>query len=138
MSIILGIAALLVQPQSVPAAAEPVAQVSPAQARIVRSARDWLTIVDAGRWGESWRATGASFRSLNTVEAWTRASEQARVPLGAMVSRAELSRESVPAPPYGYEMVKFRTSFANRPTVVETVTLEREGEAWRVVGYWID
>lgn len=138
MSIIFGIAALMLQPQAVPAAAEPPAQASPAQARIVGSARDWLAIVDAGRWEESWRATGASFRSLNTVEAWTRASEQGRVPLGAMVSRADLSRESVPAPPYGYEMVKFRTSFANRPSVVETVTLEREGEAWRVVGYWID
>ena len=138
MSIIIGIAALMLQPQAVPAAAEPPAQASPAPARIVRSARDWLAIVDAGRWEESWRATGASFRSMNTVAAWTSASEQGRVPLGAMVSRADLSRESVPAPPYGYEMVKFRTSFANRPNVTETVTLEREGEAWRVVGYWID
>jgi DNA-binding CsgD family transcriptional regulator len=138
MSFILGIAAVISQPQFAQSSAEPPAQASPAQADVVRSARDWLAIVDAGRWEESWRATGASFRSMNTVEAWTSASEQARVPLGAMVSRADLSRESVPAPPYGYEMVKFRTSFANRPSAVETLTLVREGQAWRVVGYMID
>ena len=138
MSFILGIAALLVQPQSAPTTAVPTPQASAAQGDVARSARDWLAIVDAGRWAESWRATGSSFRSLNTVEAWTLASEQARVPLGAMVSRADLSRESVPAPPYGYEMVKFRTSFANRPDATETLTLVREGQAWRVVGYMID
>ena len=138
MSIIFGIAALALQPGVTTTSAISAVQAAPAEADIARSARDWLTLVDAGRWPESWRATGESFRALNTVEAWTRASEQARVPLGAMVSRADLSREWVPAPPYGYEMVKFRTSFANRPGVVETLTLVREGQAWRVVGYTID
>jgi DNA-binding CsgD family transcriptional regulator len=138
MSLILGIAALALQPQSVSTPVQTSAPATPAQAEIVRSARDWLAIVDAGRWAESWRATGDSFRSMNTVEAWTQASQQGRVPLGAMVSRADLSRESVPAPPHGLEMVKFRTSFANRAGATETLTLIREGQAWRVVGYWID
>ena len=138
MSFLLGIAALILQPHVATTSAASSAQVSPAQAEIARSARDWLAIVDGGRWEESWRATGESFRALNTVGAWTRASEQGRVPLGALVSRADLSQESIPAPPHGYEMVKFRTSFANRANVVETVTLVREGQAWRVVGYWLD
>ena len=138
MSLILGIAALALQPQSVPVPAQPSASVTPAQAEVVRSARAWLAIVDAGRWEESWRGTTDSFRSLNTVEVWARASEQGRVPLGAVVSRADLSQESVPAPPHGIEMVKFRTSFANRAAAIETITLAREGQAWRVVGYWID
>lgn len=138
VSLILGITALLMQPQLASTPASSPAQASPAQAEAVRSARDWLAIVDAGRWEESWRATAASFRSLNTVQAWTDASEQGRVPLGAVVSRAGVSVESVPAPPAGLEMVKFRTSFANRPGVVETVSLVREGQAWRVVGYWIE
>ncbi len=43
----------------------------------------------------------------------------------------------MPAPPYGYEMIKFRTSFANKADVTETVTLVREGSDWRVVGYWL-
>jgi DNA-binding CsgD family transcriptional regulator len=138
MSLILGIAALALQPQSVSTSAPVPAPATPAQAEVVRTARAWLTMVDAGRWAESWRATGATFRSMNTVEAWTRASEEGRVPLGAVVSRAELSREAVPAPPHGLQMVKFRTSFATRPNATETLTLVREGEAWRVVGYVID
>jgi DNA-binding CsgD family transcriptional regulator len=138
MSFLLAIAAFVVQPQVATTSATSSAQVSSAQAEIARSARDWLAIVDNGRWEESWRATGASFRSLNTVAAWASASEQARVPLGAVVSRADLSQESVPAPPHGYEMVKFRTSFANRANAVETLTLVRERQAWHVVGYWID
>lgn len=138
MSLILGIAALVLQPQPASTPAQGSVATTPAQAEIMRSARDWLAIVDAGRWEDSWRATGDSFRSMNTVEAWTQASEQARVPLGAVVSRADLSRESVPAPPRGLEIVKFRTSFANRAAATETVSLIREGQDWRVVGYWID
>jgi DNA-binding CsgD family transcriptional regulator len=138
MSLLFGIAALVLQPQTASTPAPAAAAATPAQAEIVRSARDWLAIVDAGNWQESWRATAAPFRSLNSVEAWAQASEQARVPLGVVVSRADLSRERVPAPPHGYEMVKFRTSFANRAGVVETVTLVREGGAWKVVGYWLD
>jgi hypothetical protein len=33
--------------------------------------------------------------------------------------------------------VKFRTSFANKADVVETVSLDREGGTWRVVGITI-
>lgn len=135
MLFVLGIAAALLQPQPAPQATESPAH---AQADIVRSARDWLALVDAGRWDDSYRATAQSFRSLNTVGVWTSVSEQVRVPLGPMVSRADLSQEWVPAPPHGYEMVKFRTSFANRPNVTETLTLVREGQAWRVSGYTID
>jgi hypothetical protein len=58
-----------------------------------------------------------------------------RTPLGAAVSRSFLSQENLPAPPGGYEVVKFRTRFANKAEpLVETVTLEREGDSWRVVG----
>ena len=113
------------------------AAASPAQAEVARSARDWLVLVDAGRWDESWRATGASFQKLNTARAWANASQRVRVPLGPVLSRTELSQESVPAPPHGYEMIKFRTSFANKPDTVETLTLVREGGAWRVAGYLI-
>lgn len=138
MSLILGIAALALQPQSASPPTRAPISATPAQAEVVGSARNWLAMVDAGRWAESWRATGQSFRSMNTVEAWAQASEEGRVPLGAVVSRADLSREAVPAPPHGLQMVKFRTSFANRPNATETLTLTREAQTWRVVGYVID
>ena len=61
-----------------------------------------------------------------------------RPPLGAVLSREAAGEETVPAPPYGYRMVKFRTRFANKANAVETLSLVREGGAWRVVGYTID
>lgn len=71
------------------------------------------------------RATGG-FQSLRVAAA--------RVPLGAVISRALLSHEYLPAPPDGYEVVKFRTRFANKDAAIETVTLDREARGWRVVG----
>ena len=103
----------------------------------VQSARKWLALVDEGRWNDSWDATGQSFKLLNTSEKWAEVSEQARPPLGAVISRTASSQEFMPAPPYGYQMVKFHTQFANRPDTTETVTLSREAGTWKVVGYWI-
>lgn len=121
--------------QATPAgAAEPRAAID---SEIVQSARRWLALVDEGRWDESWNATGRTFRELNTSEKWASVSEEARPPLGAVLSRVTSSQEHLPAPPHGYEMIKFRTSFANRADATETVTLERESSGWRVVGYWI-
>ena len=75
---------------------------------------------------------------MNSVEKWTEVAEKVRPPLGAVVSRTALSQESVPAPPAGVEVVKFRTSFANKADAIETVTLVREGADWKVVGIYID
>ena len=124
---------------SAPAAAPPAAPSAPAvDSAAVQSARQWLALVDAGDWPGSWNATSQSFRSLNTLEIWTKVSESARVPLGAVVSRQLISEDDVPAPPAGYQMVKFKTSYANKPDAIETVSLSWEGGAWRVAGCYIE
>ncbi|AKH43161.1 DNA-binding CsgD family transcriptional regulator [Altererythrobacter atlanticus] len=108
-----------------------------AETEAVSAARHWLELVDNAEWLASWEATGTSFRELNTVERWTRVSEKDRVPLGAALSREVVSEESVPAPPKGYQMVKFRTEFVNKPAATETLALAREDGVWKVVGCWI-
>lgn len=115
-------------PSSVPAAADP---------DVLNTAQQWLSLLDQSRWAESYRETGESFRTLNTAEVWAAASREARLPLGTMISRTFLSQENLPAPPAGYEVMKFRTRFANRAEAIETVTLNREGGRWRVVGVMI-
>lgn len=114
------------------------AQAATGESEVVRSAREWLVLGDQGRWKDSWLATATSFRAANTVEKWAEVSEKVRVPLGAVVSRTALSQESVPAPPAGVTVVKFRTSFANKADVIETVSLAREGSDWKVVGIYLD
>lgn len=116
-----------------PADASPAAESPAAQAAL-----RWLALVDAGNWTESWAATTSSFRSMNSVEAWQSASLDGRVPLGEVLSRSFAGEESIPAPPAGLQLVRFRTRFANRAEAVETLTLARESDGWRVAGYYID
>ena len=138
MTLTLGLLALLGSPHVATAPLQaPTASHETPNAAVVDSARRWLGLLDQGRWGESYQGTGTSFRKLNTEQVWAAASEQARTPLGAVISRTFLSQENLPAPPSGYEVVKFRTRFANKAEAVETVTLDREDGNWRVVGVMI-
>ena len=128
------------QPVSGPAAPSGAATAAPpaAQSEAMQAAIRWLELVDAGRWEESWTATAQSFRTLNTVAVWQSASETARVPLGRVLSRRFTSEESIPAPPSGYQLVRFQTSFANKAGATETLSLAREGRSWKVAGYFIE
>ncbi len=138
MTLALGLLALLGSPNVVTTPSQVLAASSQTpNVEVVDTARRFLSLLDQGRWSESYQGTGASFRKLNTEQVWAAASEQARTPLGAVVSRTFLSQENLPAPPAGYEVVKFRTRFANKAEAVETVTLDREDGRWRVVGVMI-
>lgn len=144
MTITLGLLALAALTQgtaSPPLPAPPITAtpvVATRDAAVVSTARQWLALLDERNWAETYRGTSTAFRQLNTLAAWTDASHAVRDPLGAMQSRTLVSVEILPAPPAGYEVVKFRTSFANRRDAVETVTLEREDGGWRVAGIIIE
>jgi len=140
MSVILGILALVAVPQSAGNAgySEAPAVVPAVQTEVERAARDWLALEDESRWRESWNATSASFRKLNTLERFTQVGQKVRAPLGAVVSRVAIGQDRVPAPPAGVRVVKFRTSFANKADALETVSLAREDGAWKVVGIYIN
>jgi DNA-binding CsgD family transcriptional regulator len=103
-------------------------------AQIVDAARAFLTLIEQKNWEASYAATGTAFRKLNTLAVWTQVSEEVHARYGAAVSRTLLSQQNLPAPPAGYEVVKFRTVYANKQQAVETVTLDREDGKWVVVG----
>ena len=141
MSLLLATLALTALPSAEAPSADAGGQAtttSAARSEVASMARAWLELGDEARWADGWRATSEQFRKLNTVQRWTDASEKARVPLGAVVSRTFVSQQSVPTPPAGAEMIKFRTDFANRQGVTETVTLAREDGGWKVVGVYLD
>ena len=89
-------------------------------------------LLAASKWQESWTTTGQFFRSLNTAAGGQAASEQARMPLGRVLSRRLLSEQDVPAPPKGYRMIRFRTDFENRRGATKTVSLDCESGSWKV------
>jgi DNA-binding CsgD family transcriptional regulator len=99
-------------------------------------ARQWLALVDASDWQASYDAAGKTFRDPNTVATWKAASEQVRLPLGEL-RRRELVTVNEIASPEGYRVVQFRSDFARRDGVIESITLQTEGGKWRVAGYYI-
>lgn len=113
-------------------------QVVASDAEVESAARDWLALVDNSNWQASFDAAGASFREVNTVEGWSKASSRVRTPLGTVKSRELIEVKYVNAPPSGYRSVAFFTIFSDGGQMIELVTLEREGAGWRVVGYIIE
>ena len=138
MSLILAALLLPAPPLSTPAApavsAAAAITAEPDAAAAARAAEAFLTLVDESRWAESYAATGAQFRKLNTLELWTEVSERVRPPLGKVLTRNLVTNEYVPAPPEGYQLVKFASSYADGTNQVESVSLAWEDGTWRVVG----
>ncbi|HEX7849712.1 MAG TPA: DUF4019 domain-containing protein [Sphingomonas sp.] len=140
MTFALGLLAFAALPQAASSPPPPPAIAADAKpnAEVLGAARQWLALVDQGKWGDSYRTMGSAFQKQNTEQVWADASDKMRTQLGAVISRTFLSEQNLPAPPYGYEVVKFRACYANKANAVDTVTLEREGDAWRVVGMIIE
>ena len=138
MSLILALAAVIALPQTTAAPADSTPAAAARTAEVEAAARAFLTLIDQGNWDESYARTTASFHKLNTAKVWADVSAKVRPPLGPVVSRTLIGHDDVPTPPHGYEIVKFRTSFANKPDAVEKVSLERTGAEWQVAGVWIE
>lgn len=132
MMLALGLSALMLAAGLGAPAAAPETASAAATSEAAVTARQFLALLDESRWDESYQRTGKQFREQNSLELWTSVSEKVRKPLGAATSRTFLSHDNFPAPPDGYDVVKFRTSFVGKPDAIETVTLSREDGAWRV------
>jgi hypothetical protein len=106
------------------------------------AAQKWLTLVDAGKYSESWQKTAEYFKSSVPQDQWEQMLQSVRVPLGKMISRklkTMVYKTSLPGAPDGqYVVVQFETSFQNKKSAIETVTplLDNDGQ-WRVSGYYI-
>lgn len=117
------------------------AERSDAATTATRAARPWLEAVDAGRYHEAWSSAARHFRQSVSDADWTAAARSAREPLGALQSRtridAQTTRNLPDAPAGRYVVLWFESRFAHRERAIETVTLVRENERWRVDGYYI-
>jgi hypothetical protein len=113
-----------------------------AEERAAAAARDWLDLVDGGRYTAGWDAAAPAFRSMATRDEWDRAVHSVRTPLGRCLSRTLRSHrlvESLNGKPKGpYAVLQFESDFERREHAVETVTpvLGSDGR-WRVAGYFI-
>jgi hypothetical protein len=114
-----------------------------ARASSVQSAaRQWLAIADRGDAQASWNAMATLFKGAISAESWAVSLREVRIPLGESTGRTVLSTQfstKMPKAPDGdYALVVFRSAFAKKVDVRETVTLSREPDGvWRVVGYMV-
>ena len=135
MTLLLGLIALAAMPQmNADVAGGETAAIETSDPAIIDTARHFLSLADQGNWSATYRMTASKFQQRNTLAAWTKAAQGVQNSLGEQRSRVLMSEQSIPAPPHGYEVVKFRSSFAKKANVVETVSLVRENGAWKIAG----
>jgi hypothetical protein len=108
----------------------------------VTGAREWLALVDAGQFPQSWEQAGEIIRNSVTSERWAASLTGLRQPLGNLTTRnlkTVVVTEDLPNAPKGkYVQTTFSTSFANGQTpFVEVVIsfLEPASNQWKVAGY---
>jgi hypothetical protein len=118
------------------------AQAQEKEKAAITAAEQWLALVDAGKYAESWTEAAGYFKNAVTQEKWAQSLKAVREPLGKLISRKVKSTTyatSLPGAPDGeYVVIQFETSFGNKKSAIETVTpmLEKDGK-WRVSGYFI-
>jgi hypothetical protein len=107
-----------------------------------KSAAVWLTLVDSGKYADSWQEASQLFKAHVTKEQWKGALTATRDPLGKMLSRklksATYSKTLPGAPDGEYVVIQYQTSFEHKQSAIETVTpmLDQNGQ-WRISGYYI-
>lgn len=104
-------------------------------------AKQWMTLVDDQNYADAYQQLGRVGRGKIAADSWTQKIREARVPLGAVSSRAlkEVKMtKTLPGIRDGqYATVRYDTAFAHKAACVETVTLVLENGAWSVIGYFI-
>ncbi len=115
---------------------------SPPNTTPVASALAWLSLIDDGNYGESWRTASGFFRAAVSETNWTASLQAVRTPLGAPAQRKHTGSQqatSLPGAPDGeYRIMVFTTNFVHKKSATETVTfmLDQDGQ-WRAAGYFI-
>ena len=109
-------------------------------AEATATSREWLSVVDAGQYGQSWDESAALFKDHITKSQWERAVGDVRKQTGALKTREIESAQAahqLPGVPDGdYVVIVYRSSFAAAPAATETVTPMRDPDGhWRVAGY---
>ena len=105
-----------------------------------KAAEQWLALVDAGKYGESWDEAAQMFKSAVSRKDFLSTTRETRASFGQVASRKLASAhelKNIPGlPPGEYFAVQFRSSFEKLPAATEVVipTLEKDGK-WRVSQY---
>ena len=114
---------------------------APENDQAAASGQDWVKLVDSGKYADSWKESSWYFRSRIPQKIWVSMIQGVRNPLGALVSRKQQNisfSKTLPGAPDGnYAVIVFQTSFKNKASATETLTMMADGDHWRMAGYFI-
>ncbi len=107
----------------------------------LQAAREWLALVDAGQFSDSWKRSSSLFRRTVPAGKWEESLTLRREPLGKLISRKVLfSRytNALPgAPDRSYVIIQYEALYEGNRSAIETVMPLYDDGEWRVSGYFI-
>ncbi len=108
---------------------------------VIQDTKGWLGLIYDQDYSQSWDNAASLFQKAVTKEQWTQQLSGIVPPLGEVISRDVISSEyhtTLPGAPDGeYIVIQFKTSFENKNESLETVTQMKDGDQWKVSGYFI-
>lgn len=113
-----------------------------AEKEAVKAAKEWLSLVDEGKYSQSWNEAAQLFKNAVTKEKWEQTIQGLRPSFGKPISREIKSatyKTSLPGAPDGeYVIIQFKTEFEHKASAIETITPMKDKDgAWRASGYYI-
>lgn len=106
-----------------------------------QAAREWLALFDEAKYQETWENASSFFQSKISAEQWAariKQSKKRRPVLDSLQSRslaAARHTTSLPDAPDGeYVVVQYKATYGSEEWV-DTVTLKKESDEWKVAGY---
>lgn len=108
----------------------------------LKSCDNIVRTLDRGDYISSYINSSAAFKkALVSSDKWSDTLTNIRNPLGKTLSREILSSNAVDKIPGAvdadYVIVQYKTSFENKKESVETVVVIKEGNDWKLAGYFI-
>jgi len=108
----------------------------------IEAANLWMSLVNDGKYGESWDKAATFFKNAVTKSDWEKSLNGILPALGKLLSRELLSatfKTSLPGAPDGeYVVIQYKTKFEKKAEAIETVTPMKDTDGiWRVSGYFI-
>jgi len=105
----------------------------------VSAANYWLQLNDHSKTMESYKLAGNFLRSKITQEKWRELMTSARQQVGETISRIITSTkytDNIPGISNGdYVIIKYKTKCKNRNESIETITMSKENNEWKAIGY---
>jgi hypothetical protein len=124
-----------------PSATAPASGTQVREEMAVTGVRDWLALVDSGRFPDAYDQAGELFRGSMAREQWAAALGNSRKPLGNVLQRnlkTAVVAQDLPGAPKGkYVVSTFETTFQQQAAPlweIATSYLGADG-TWKVVGY---